>query len=109
MSYISLSRRTGSQYSENSVCLSDEDCRLILPYLKRIEKDLLIKYEKYRDIRDSGEATERQTDLLCDYNRKLDAIQSIISDSEELLKPKVFTEEQEIEWDLKNARNKLCK
>lgn len=96
MSYISLSRRTGSQYFDNSVCLSGEDCRLILPYLKRIEKELSNKYEKYRDIRDSGEATEKQTDLLCDYGRKLEAIELIISNAEELLKPKALMEEKMI-------------
>lgn len=96
MSYISLSRRAGSQYFDNSVCLSDEDCRLILPYLKRIEKELSNKYEKYRDIRDSGEATERQTDLLCDYSGKLEAIELIISNAEELLKPKALMEEKMI-------------
>lgn len=96
MSYISLSRRTGSQYFDNSVCLSVEDCRLILPYFKRIEKELSNKYEKYRDIRDSGEATEKQTDLLCDYSRKLEAIELIISNAEELLKPKALMEEKMI-------------
>lgn len=109
MAYISLTIRTGEQYSDNSVCMNDDECRLILPFFKRIEKEILKKYERYKDIRDGGEATERQTDLLCDYGRNLESIQSVISACEELIKPSRMTDEEKLAWELKNMKNKSRK
>lgn len=106
MAWLDNTRKSHEDYFEQTLCLREDECKVILPYFKKIEKEIRKKVEKYRDIHEGGEATERQQDLLCDYRRQLDSVESIISCAEELIKPKRFSAEDEFEWDLKNLKNK---
>lgn len=61
------------------LALSQHEVELLAEILKvKAKKDISSKYEKYKDIHESGEATERQCDLMYKYEEQLDFIDRII-------------------------------
>lgn len=64
MSYIGESRKGVDRPWESVVCLDKEDCQLILKAVQKIAIRVQKNYEKWRDIQDSGEMTERQGTFL---------------------------------------------
>lgn len=57
MSYIDNTRRNIGSPFEQTVCLTQEECKILLPFFQRTHKELQAKYEKYMDIQEGGEAT----------------------------------------------------
>ena len=85
MSYIDITRRgLGSAY-ENTVCMTEADCEVLLPYLARIQREIKLKYDKYLDVRDGGEATERDLNLLMKYTERLEHMGSLLYNVNELI------------------------
>ena len=61
------------------LALTQHEVGLIKDILKgKTRKDISSKYEKYKDIHESGEATERQCDLMDKYEEQLNFIDRII-------------------------------
>lgn len=48
--------------------------KAVLPYVKKLRA----KYEKYRDIHDSGDATEKQEDILIEVNVELERLEAFL-------------------------------
>lgn len=48
--------------------------------------EAISKYEKYNDIHNGGEATEREENLLMKYSEQLERLESILSSIDEILK-----------------------
>lgn len=86
MSYIDNTRRNIGSPFEQTVCLTQEECKILLPFFQRTHKELQTKYEKYMDIQEGGEATERQQNLLYKYEDEMKHLESVLSSIKELLK-----------------------
>ena len=88
MSYIDNTRRNFSSSFELTVCLTKEECKILLPFFQKIHKELQAKYEKYKDLQEGGggEATERQQNLLFKYESEAEKIDSILSSIKDILK-----------------------
>lgn len=56
----------------------DEVKRLVEVLAQHARKNVRMKYEKYKDIHDSGEATDRQNDLMFKYEEQFKLIEKII-------------------------------
>ena len=67
---------------EITVCMTKEECKILLPFFKSVKS----KYEKYNDIHNGGEATEREENLLMKYSEQLERLESILSSIDEILK-----------------------
>lgn len=50
MSYIDNTRRNIGSPFEQTVCLTQEECKILLPFFQRTHKELQAKYEKYMDL-----------------------------------------------------------
>lgn len=86
MSYIDNTRRDLSSPFEQTVCLTQGECKILLPFFQKAYKELQAKYEKYKDIQEGGEATERQQNLLYKYEDEMGQLESVLSSIKELLK-----------------------
>lgn len=86
MSYIDNTRRSISYAYEQTVCITKEECKILLPFFKDAHKKVKQKYDKYEDIHEGGEATERQENLRTKYTDELEFLESILSDIETILK-----------------------
>lgn len=60
------------------VSLTPNEARKLADILQKVRKELEKKIEKYRDILDGGEATERQQNLKFDYEDKLELVEGFI-------------------------------
>ena len=60
------------------VSLTPNEARKFADILQKVRKELEKKVEKYRDILDGGEATERQQNLKFDYEDKLELVEGFI-------------------------------
>ncbi len=60
------------------VSLTPNEARKLADILQKVRKELEKKVEKYRDILDGGEATERQQNLKFDYEDKLELVEGFI-------------------------------
>ena len=60
------------------VSLTPNEARKLAEILQKVRKELEKKVEKYRDILDGGEATERQQNLKFDYEDKLELVEGFI-------------------------------
>lgn len=86
MSYIDNTRRSSTSQCEITVCMTKEECKILRPFFKKAYKDAKSKYEKYNDIHDGGEATEREENLLMKYSEQLESLESVISAIDEITK-----------------------
>lgn len=86
MSYLDYTRETLLAPTEVTVCLTAEECKLLQPMVKKAYKQAAAKFEKYQDIHESGEATERQVTLMIEYYDKKEALGSLLKSIKELLK-----------------------
>lgn len=59
--------------------LDEQEVRELARILKKPYKENLRKFEKYQDIHDSGEATERQVTILMQIEEKLRLMDRIIN------------------------------
>lgn len=58
----------------------------VFPFFQKAYKSVKSKYEKYNDIHNGGEATEREENLLMKYSEQLERPESILSSIDEILK-----------------------
>lgn len=86
MSHLDYTRRDANHPYETTVCMTKEECRILLPFFKDAHKKIKQKFDKYEDIHEGGEATERQENLLAKYEEELERIESILTDIETILK-----------------------
>lgn len=70
----------------SGVVLSRTDCAFLLPFLKKNLQKENAMVDKYEDILEGGEATERQTDLLLKYRGRVEHMEAIIHEVEFLAK-----------------------
>jgi len=82
MSYIDSTRRSYSSPYEITVCMTKEECKILLPFFQKAYKSVKSKYEKYN----GGEATEREENLLMKYSEQLERLESVLSSIDEILK-----------------------
>lgn len=88
MSYIDNTRRSRNSAYEITVCMTREECKVLLPFFRDAHKKVKQKYDKYEDIHQSGEATERQESIRMRYIDELEGLESILSDIDTILKKK---------------------
>ena len=86
MSYIDSTRKSYSSPYEITVCMTKEECKILLPFFQKAYKSVKSKYEKYNDIHNGGEATEREETLLMKYSEQLERLESVLSSIDEILK-----------------------
>lgn len=86
MSYIDNTRRSSNHAYEITVCITKEECKLLLPFFREAHKKVKQKYNKYQDIHEGGEATERQENMLLKYTEELEHLESILLDINNLVK-----------------------
>ena len=66
-------------YSEQYYGLTKREARLILPYIRNAARHAENMVEHYQDILESGEATDRQTTALVQWEDKMDIFNSMIA------------------------------
>lgn len=86
MSYIALSRRSLSDHWINTVCLTDYDGTVLLPYVQEMYDAEYKKWEKYNDIHEGGEATLRQENLRTIYSENVDILDLLLCNLKERIK-----------------------
>lgn len=86
MSYIDNTRRSSNHAYEITVCITKEECKILLPFFREAHKKVKQKYNKYQDIHEGGEATERQENMLLKYTEELEHLESILLDINNLVK-----------------------
>lgn len=69
-----------------TVCLSNYECKLILPEIKTALRRERKRYEKFKDIYDAGIATENQQNKMWDAEENVNILEHIINTAEELIK-----------------------
>lgn len=78
MAYIALTRRNSTSTHQCTVCLDKNECNAIRP---QIEKSLLQakkKYERLKDIHDSGESSSRQQTAMCIVEERIESLESVL-------------------------------
>lgn len=86
MSYIDYTRRSPDHAHEITVCITKEECKVLLPFFKNAHKRVKQKHDKYEDIHEGGEATEKQENMRMRYIDELEGLESILSDIDAILK-----------------------
>ncbi len=73
----------GTGYSERMLALTPEEAGIISEELRPVFKSLKKKYDHLEDIRQSGEATEKQLDKWTALQEKISTINQFIEEYEE--------------------------
>ena len=61
--------------TETVLGIDESERKILKSVLKQSVSRLRRQYEKYRDLRDGGEATDRQIDKLFEYEEKLEVVE----------------------------------
>jgi len=61
--------------TETVLGIDESEIKILKSVLKQSVSRLRRQYEKYRDLRDGGEATDRQIDKLFEYEEKLEVVE----------------------------------
>lgn len=61
--------------TETVLGIDESEIKILKSVLKQSVSRLRRQYEKYRDLRDGGEATDRQIDKLLEYEEKLEVVE----------------------------------
>lgn len=69
----------GTGYSERMLALTPEEAGIISEELRPVFKSLKKKYDRLEDIRQSGEATEKQLDKWTALQEKISTIEQFIN------------------------------
>lgn len=66
------------------LALNQNEAKMLTEILaQHARRNVRKKYEKYKDIHDSGEATDRQNDLLFKYEEQLNLIENFLDYTEQ--------------------------
>lgn len=84
MAYIDYTKKDRNTSAEQTLCLTSEECELLIPTLRKLLQKAVAKHEKYMDIQDSGEATTAQQNKLIQYKDERDTIKDILDKAETL-------------------------
>lgn len=98
MSYIDITRRSLTSAYENTVCMTKDDRKILLPFIQKAYKEVKSKYDKYDDIHSGGEATERDVNLLMKYSERLERLGSLLYNIDDLVgksKKVIYGEKEE--------------
>ena len=68
----------GTGYTEQMLALSETEVRILRPTIERSLEYYRKMYDKYEDIRQSGEATERQLNLWTKYSEIVGKLECLI-------------------------------
>lgn len=69
-----------------TVCLDVYECKLLLPEIKVALKREEKRWQKFKDIHESGMATEKQQDKMWDAEEKVNILNNVMNTVEELIK-----------------------
>lgn len=64
--------------TETVLGIDESEIKMLQSVLKKSVLRLRRQYEKYRDLRDGGEATDRQVDKLFEYEEKLEVVERFL-------------------------------
>jgi len=78
MAYLDYTRPDNATAHKMTLCLTEEECRILLPTVEKALKNAQKKYEKYKDIQEGGEATEKQQDKLCQYEDEYECLAATV-------------------------------
>ena len=78
-------RKIESCALEETVILTKETCKLLLPLLKNAHKKVMAKYIHYKDIHEGGYSTVREEDLLSKYEQQLEVLENTLTQINSLL------------------------
>lgn len=73
----------GTGYNQVMLALTPEEVGIISEELRPVLKSLKKKYDRLEDIRQSGEATEKQLDKWASLQEKISTIKQFIEEYEE--------------------------
>ncbi len=62
------------------LAFTQDEVKLLVEVLRKARKDVSRKYEKYLDLHEGGEATERQCNLVEKYEGQLNFIDKVIKE-----------------------------
>lgn len=65
-------------YTEQMLALGEVDLKILQPVFERALEIYRKKYERYEDIRQSGEATERQLNLWTKYSEIVGKLECLV-------------------------------
>lgn len=88
MSYINLTRRDATSALKYTVCLTEDECKILLPIIRKEAERVARKVAEYDDIHESGEATTRQENKRLKYSERLSKLSGILCDMKVLIQPK---------------------
>lgn len=86
MSYIDYTRKSLSSACEITVCMTKEECKILLPFFQKAYKEVKSKYEKYDNIHSGGEAINREENLRMKYLEQSEHLESVLSSINDILK-----------------------
>lgn len=66
-------------YSDTYYGLTEKEVKMILPYIRKAAKHADEMVNHYQDILDSGEATDRQTTALSQWEQKSEALNDMVN------------------------------
>lgn len=85
MSFIGNSRKSYANAWYNYVCLDEEDCRMILKSIKQIVIRKTKNYQKWYDIHEGGEMTNRQSTAMLKAEEEYERAQNMAATIEAYL------------------------
>lgn len=86
MAYLDHTRPYNGRPLKYTLCLTVDECKLLLPVMKTALKRQQKLHEKYRDIQDGGEATIRQQTALMDTETAVAHLEDAVEKAQELIK-----------------------
>ena len=78
MAYTDYTRPDAATAHRMTLCLTEDECRILLPSVEKALKNVEKKYEKYKDIQEGGEATEKQQDKLFQYEEEYECLVAVL-------------------------------
>lgn len=70
---------------EETVFLTKDTCKVLLPMFKNIRKKVEAKYLHYKDIHEGGYSTVREENLLVKYEQQLEVLENTLTQINNLL------------------------
>ena len=77
MAYLDYTRPNSSTPTKLTLCLTFYECKLLIPTVSKAVKNARKMYEKYKDIQECGEATEKQQDKYIRYEEELNILEAV--------------------------------
>lgn len=78
MAYLDYTRPDTTTAHKMTLCLTENECRLLLPAVQKALNNVEKKYEKYKDIQEGGESTERQQNKLFQYEEEYECLMAVL-------------------------------